>query len=94
MDTARAAPPGIEPKEAAMLTIAGKLYVHPQERDRWVTAHDEITRTARSQPRCSGLTAQPARWRKAGSTCSSCGNPKRHCRHGGRPQIRRPSPRS
>jgi len=38
-----------------MLIIAGKLYVPPQERDRWVAAHDEITRTARSQPGCLDL---------------------------------------
>jgi hypothetical protein len=34
-----------------MLIAAGKLYVHPQERDRWVAAHHEVTRTARSQAR-------------------------------------------
>jgi hypothetical protein len=31
-----------------MVIIAGKLYVYPEERDQWVAAHDEITRTARS----------------------------------------------
>jgi quinol monooxygenase YgiN len=38
-----------------MLIIAGTLYVHPHERDRWVAAHDEITRAARSQPGCLDL---------------------------------------
>jgi quinol monooxygenase YgiN len=38
-----------------MLIVAGKLYVHPQERDRWVAAHDEVTITARSQPGCLDL---------------------------------------
>ena len=38
-----------------MLIVAGKLYVHPQERDRWVAAHHEVTRIARSQPGCLDL---------------------------------------
>ena len=38
-----------------MLIIAGKLYVPPHERDRWVVAHNEITRTTRSQPGCLDL---------------------------------------
>jgi quinol monooxygenase YgiN len=38
-----------------MLIAAGKLYVHPQQRDRWAAARDEITRIARSQPGCPGL---------------------------------------
>jgi quinol monooxygenase YgiN len=38
-----------------MLIVAGKLYVHPEERDRWVTAHGEVTKTARFQPGCLDL---------------------------------------
>jgi quinol monooxygenase YgiN len=38
-----------------MRITAGKLFVHPQERDRWVAAHEEITRIARSQPGCRDL---------------------------------------
>lgn len=38
-----------------MLIVAGKLYVHPEERDRWVAAHDEVTRSARSRPGCLNL---------------------------------------
>jgi quinol monooxygenase YgiN len=38
-----------------MLIVAGKLYVHPHERDPWVAAHHEITRIARSQPGCLDL---------------------------------------
>jgi quinol monooxygenase YgiN len=38
-----------------MLIVAGKLYVHPEERDRWVAAHDAVTRTARAQPGCLDL---------------------------------------
>jgi hypothetical protein len=77
-----------------MLIVAGKLYVHPLERDRWVAAHHEITRIARSQPGCLDLHLSADPLEEGGSTCSSSGNPKRHCRHGGRPQTRRPSPRS
>jgi quinol monooxygenase YgiN len=44
-----------DPRRPLMLIIAGKLYVHPQERDRWVAAHKEITRIARSQPGCLDL---------------------------------------
>jgi quinol monooxygenase YgiN len=38
-----------------MLIIAGSLYVPPQERDKWVDAHDEVVRRARSQPGCIDL---------------------------------------
>jgi quinol monooxygenase YgiN len=38
-----------------MLIIAGSLYVAPEERDRWVRAHYDIVKLARSQPGCVDL---------------------------------------
>jgi quinol monooxygenase YgiN len=38
-----------------MLIIAGHLYVDPDERDKWVEAHYEIVKRARSQPGCIDL---------------------------------------
>lgn len=38
-----------------MLIIAGSLYVRPEERDKWVGAHDEVVMGARSQPGCIDL---------------------------------------
>jgi heme-degrading monooxygenase HmoA len=42
-------------KEEEVLIIAGYLYVHPEERDRWVDAHHEVVQRARSQPGCIDL---------------------------------------
>src|SRR5258708_5440851 len=42
-------------KEAAMLIIAGKLYMAPQERDKWVEAHYDVIKRARSAPGCLEL---------------------------------------
>jgi quinol monooxygenase YgiN len=39
----------------AVLIIAGSLYVPPEERDRWVRAHYDIVKLARSQPGCVDL---------------------------------------
>jgi len=77
-----------------MLIIAGKLHVHPQERDRWVAAHEEITRIARSQPGCLDLHLSADPLEEGRINLFDSGNPKRRCRHGARPQNRRPSPRS
>lgn len=38
-----------------MLIIAGNLHVAPEERDKWVEAHYEIVKLARSQPGCIDL---------------------------------------
>jgi quinol monooxygenase YgiN len=35
--------------------IAGSLYVRPEDRDSWVTAHRGIIRQARSEPGCIDL---------------------------------------
>jgi quinol monooxygenase YgiN len=39
-----------------MLIIAGHLHVPPEERDRWVKAHDEVVPLARTQPGCIDLS--------------------------------------
>lgn len=39
-----------------MLMIAGKLYMALEKRDRWVEAHDEVIKRARSAPGCLGLS--------------------------------------
>jgi quinol monooxygenase YgiN len=39
-----------------MLMIAGKLYMAPEERDRWVEAHDEVIKRARPAPGCLDLS--------------------------------------
>jgi quinol monooxygenase YgiN len=38
-----------------MLIIAGKLYMAPEERDKWVAAHYEVIKRARSAPGCVDL---------------------------------------
>jgi quinol monooxygenase YgiN len=38
-----------------MLIIAGKLYMAPQVRDKWVEAHDDIIKRARTAPGCLDL---------------------------------------
>jgi quinol monooxygenase YgiN len=38
-----------------MLIIAGKLYMAPQERDKWVEAHDDVIKRARTAPGCLDL---------------------------------------
>jgi quinol monooxygenase YgiN len=35
--------------------IAGNLYMHPQDRDAWVAAHDAIIRQARAEAGCIDL---------------------------------------
>jgi quinol monooxygenase YgiN len=45
--------------EEAMLIIAGNLYVDPHERDKWVEAHDEVVKRARSQAGCIDLSFSP-----------------------------------
>jgi Antibiotic biosynthesis monooxygenase len=42
-------------KEAPMLIIAGKVYVDPQERDKWVEAHYDVIKRARAAPGCLDL---------------------------------------
>jgi hypothetical protein len=48
-----------------VLIIAGSLYVRPEERDKWVEAHYEIVKRARSQPGVSTFASQPIRWNRA-----------------------------
>ena len=38
-----------------MLIIAGSLYLHPEDRDKWVEAHLEIVQRARSRHGCIDL---------------------------------------
>jgi quinol monooxygenase YgiN len=38
-----------------MLIVAGNLYVHPEDRDKWIQAHHEIVKIARSAPGCIDL---------------------------------------
>jgi heme-degrading monooxygenase HmoA len=38
-----------------MVIIAGNIHLRPEDRDRWVEAHLEIMKLARSQPGCVGL---------------------------------------
>jgi quinol monooxygenase YgiN len=38
-----------------MLIIAGELYMAPQDRDKWVEAHYDVIKRARSAPGCLDL---------------------------------------
>jgi hypothetical protein len=65
-----------------MLIITGKLYVATEERQKWIDAHYEIVKRARSMPGCVDLYLVAVRWKRAESTCSNSGSRRMICRPG------------
>jgi len=49
-----------------MLIIAGKAYVEPEERDRYVELHKDLIRRSRSPPDAGMRRSRPIRSSRAG----------------------------